>query len=362
MPYQFLAAPLSLYSGKVRGYLRWKNIPYREILANRDIYEHEIVRRVGYPIIPVLLTPNDETIQDTTDIIDYLENHEPGPSVYPDGDLQKLVALIFDLFGDEYLVIAAMHYRWAYNKEYAWGQFGKTLIPDAPYEHQVVAGEKAAAKFMGFLPMLGITEKTMPEIERGYEVFLAAFQDHLANHKFLLGSRPSIGDYGLLGPLYAHNYRDPASGAMMEKRAPRVACWCRYTHAPQHPLFGRFVDHDEIPYTLIPLLNIFVRDHLPILVDTARLLTEWAKDKPSGTEVPRAIGVHEVQFGAVQETRAVLPYSLWMFQRIQDHLAGLQAEAKADAAKLLLNIQADAILDMPTFPRLERKNFKLVLA
>ncbi|HHL42600.1 MAG TPA: glutathione S-transferase, partial [Hellea balneolensis] len=127
MPYQFLAAPLSLYSGKVRGYLRWKNIPYREILANRDIYEHEIVRRVGYPIIPVLLTPNDETIQDTTDIIDYLENHEPGPSVYPDGDLQKLVALIFELFGDEYLVIAAMHYRWAYNKEYAWGQFGKTL-------------------------------------------------------------------------------------------------------------------------------------------------------------------------------------------------------------------------------------------
>ena len=32
-------------------------------------------------------------------------------------------------------------------------------------------------------------------------------------------SRPSIGDFGLVGPLYAHQYRDPASGDLITKAA-----------------------------------------------------------------------------------------------------------------------------------------------
>ena len=32
---------------------------------------------------------------------------------------------------------------------------------------------------------------------------------HFASHRFLFGDRPSLGDYGLIGPLYAHLGRDP---------------------------------------------------------------------------------------------------------------------------------------------------------
>jgi len=118
--YQLLGAPLSLYSGKARGYLRWKNVPYREVLSTREVYETQILPRLGYGMVPVLITPDGETVQDTTDIIDYLEAHQPGPSVYPQGPVQKLAALIFELFGDEWLLIAAMHYRWAYNEDFAY--------------------------------------------------------------------------------------------------------------------------------------------------------------------------------------------------------------------------------------------------
>ena len=31
--------------------------------------------RVGWPVIPVLTAPDDMTVQDTTDIIDYVEAH-----------------------------------------------------------------------------------------------------------------------------------------------------------------------------------------------------------------------------------------------------------------------------------------------
>ncbi len=362
MPYQFIAAPLSLYSGKARGYLRWKNIPYREVLSNRNVYESVILPRLGYGMVPVLITPDDQTVQDTTDIIDYLEKHEDGPSVYPQGPVQKLAALIMELFGDEWLLIAAMHYRWAYNEDFAYQEFGNTAFPELPKDERYALGKKAAEKFKGSLPFLGITPKTAPAIEKTYEEFLRAFDAHLAVHPFLFGTRPSIGDYGLLGPLYAHNYRDPASGAMMEKTAPRVADWARRAHAPQHPLTGDFIGNDMVPETLVPILKMFAREQLPILQDSIADLKKWVSDNPDTLELPRITGFHKYTIGGVEEDRAVFPYPLWMLQRVQDHYDSLSSAEKATADALLKRIGAADLMDMPVQPRLMRKDFKLMLA
>ncbi len=359
--YQLLAAPLSLYSGKARGYLRWKNVPYREVLSNRTVYENEIMPRLGYGMVPIVITPDDETVQDTTDIIDYFEAHAPGPSVYPDGPVQKLAALIFELFGDEWLLIAAMHYRWAYNEDFAYQEFGNTAFPDLPADERYALGKKAAEKFKGSLPFLGITPKTAPAIEATYETFLRAFDAHLADHPFLFGTRPSVGDYGFLGPLYAHNYRDPASGEIMERIAPRVAAWARRTHAPQHPLSGDFLSEDQIPDTLIPLLRLFAAEQLPMLVDTLADLQKWAKENPDTAELPRITGFHKYKIGGIEEDRAVFPYPLWMLQRVLAHYRSLSGADKA-AAALLEKIGASALKDMVVTPALKRENFKLMLA
>ncbi len=362
MPYTLYAAPLSLYSGKVRGYLRWKNLPYTEVLATRQVYLAEILPRVGWPVMPVLVAPDDTTVQDSTDIIDYVEANEPAPSVYPTGPRQKLAALILELFGDEWLLFSAMYYRWTFNEEFAYREFGKALYPELPSAEQLTKGRVDGGKFKAYLPLLGITAKTAPAIEAVYEEFLRAFDQHLGAQDFLFGSRPSIGDFGLLGPLYAHNYRDPASGAHMEKTAPRAAHWCRRTHAPQHPLTGHFLAEDEIPATLMPLLKIFAREQLPILLSTLEHLQAWHQANPDETEVPRTIGMHEFTIGGVVENRMVIPYSLWMLQRVTDHLANLSGAAKKTAEALLRSIGAGALIDLKITPRLTRKNFKLALA
>jgi len=362
MSYTLYAAPLSLYSGKVRGYLRWKNVAYREVLATRQVYASEILPRVGRPVMPILVAPDDSTVQDTTDIIDFVESAEPGPSVYPEGPTQKLAALILELFGDEWLLITAMHYRWIYNEEFAYREFGDALYAELPLEERRAKGREEGSKFKGFLPLLGITPNTAPAIEATYEEFLHAFNTHLEQYGFLFGSRPSIGDYGLLGPLYAHNYRDPASGEHMEKTAPRVADWCRRSHAPQHPLTGVFIGGDKIPDTLLPLLKIFAREHLPILLATLEHLQNWHKANPGETEVPRAIGMHEFTIGGIVENRGVIPYSLWMLQRVTDHLESLSGADKTSAEALLKSIGADELINLKITPRLIRKNFKLTLA
>jgi len=362
MSYTLYAAPLSLYSGKVRGYLRWKNVAYREVLATRKVYAAEILPRVGWPVMPVLVAPDDTTVQDTTDMIDYVEANEPGPSVYPEGPRQKLAALILELFGDEWLLIAAMYYRWTFNEEFAYSEFGKALYAELSPEEQAAKGRKDGARFKAFLPLLGITPKTAPAVEATYEEFLRAFDAHLAEHDFLFGSRPSIGDYGLLGPLYAHNYRDPASGEHMEKTAPRVADWCRRAHAPQLFGVGDFLPSDEIPDTLLPILEMFAREQLPILLSTLTHLQSWYKDNPDESEVPRAIGMHEFTIGGVPENRGVIPYSLWMLQRVTDHLASLSGKDKKAAEALLKSIGAGALIGLDITPRLTRTNFKLALA
>ncbi|WP_291843962.1 glutathione S-transferase family protein [Maricaulis sp.] len=370
MHYTLIGTPVSLYTGKVRGYLRWKNVPFTERLSTREVYKADILPRVGWPVIPVVIhedgSPHGKTLQDTSDIIDYVEAREPGPSIYPDTPRQRFAALVLELFGDEWLVIPAMHYRWAYNRAFAQQEFGATSHPHLAPEEQFAAAEKAVGFFSGSITGLGVNPDSIAAIETAYEDFLTVFEAHLGAHDCLFGSRPSIGDYGLLGPLYAHLLRDPKSGELMRRLAPRVAAWAERCHAPQHSLTGNFLAKDDIPPGVMELLHRFAAQHWPVLRDTAAALAAWAADKQAGTEVPRILGFHKARIGhgdsAVETDRAIIPFPLWMLQGVTDYRDSLTGAARLAVSELLRSMGA-ADLDAFTLPvRLERRHFKLALA
>src|SRR5690606_28198136 len=98
------------------------------------------------------------------------------------------------------------------------------------------------------------------------------------------GGRPSIGDYGLIGPLYAHLYRDPASGRLMREKAPQVAAWVERMIDP--PAAGGFLPDDELPPTLLPVLQRMFTEQVPVLQETARQLQQWADANPDTPEIP----------------------------------------------------------------------------
>jgi len=332
----------SLYTGKVRAYLDWKNVDYEEVLATAEIHKDFIMPNIGRSVIPVMETSDGEILQDSTCIIDHYEAIQSGPSIYPTGPKQRLVALLLEVYGDEWLVIPAMHYRWNYNEEWVYGEFGATAAPDANQEEQLAIGKERATLFKGFCPVLGINEQTIPAIEASYEALLAELDAHFSRHDYLLGSRPSIGDYGLIGPFYAHLYRDPASGEIMKRLAPNVTKWVERMVSVDAPLSGSFLADDEIPETLIPVLERMMAEQMPFLQATAELVEAWVRSNPH-TEFPRAVGMSDFTIEGVAGQRIATPFSLWMLQRPLQDYGSLIPAAKSDVNQLLSTIKGAEI-------------------
>ena len=178
--YILYGSEVSLYTGKIRAYLKYKQLPFTEVLSTLSVYKKIIRPKTGVTFIPVVKTPSGEYLQDTVRIIDYFEaqsrantqadTNTNNLSVIPNTPAQHLVSELFALWGDEWLVIPAMHYRW--NKDnfpFIYEEFGQVVTPKAPKFIKAYFGKKLAKKFQGFVPLLGITEKSIPYIEDWYE-------------------------------------------------------------------------------------------------------------------------------------------------------------------------------------------------
>ncbi|NNU14977.1 glutathione S-transferase [Parvularcula sp. ZS-1/3] len=360
------AAPLSLFSGKARAYLRWRGVAFEERLATKEVYKEIIVPRLGYAMIPVIETPEGETIQDTTEIIDHFEALAAGPSVFPEGPRQRLAAHLLELYGDEWLLLPAMHYRWRHNRDFAYREFGSTAAPDASPEEQVEIGKKAATRFEGVVPMLGATPEMAPAIEASYEALLGELEAHFSVNDYCLGGRPSVGDYGLIGPLYAHLYRDPASGEIMKRLAPSVAAWVERMHEPPQPESGDFLAGDEVPETLLPVLRRMMTEQGPCLRELCGAVAAFKGGSPDA-DIPRALGMQPFTLDApgVKEAtgkRLIFPNGQWLLQRATDWLGSLDGSERASADVFLKQIGGDFVTPELVEAPVRRENFRLVWA
>lgn len=346
--YTLIGAPLSYYSGKARAYLRWKGVEFEEQLSSPDVMK-DVLPVIGWPVIPVLRLPDGRLVQDTLDIIETIEAATGGVSVEPEDPLMHAIGRTLHLYGDEWLLIPAMHYRWNHNEDWVYGEFGKVAAPDADPETQDALGRKRATMFRGIVPMLGINEQTIPAVEASYEAFLHDLEAHFASHQFLLGGRPTLADFGFYGPLYAHLYRDPASGALMRRTAPHVVEWVERLRSGD---YENGTLETAPPETLKPILKRYVSEHAPILRATAAQFAAWAEGNAPDTELPRAFGQAATEISGQAVTTLSRSFSLFRLQNVQE---ADMAEAKAWLPEL--GTLSDIALAKP----LKRENYKLVL-
>ncbi len=364
--YRLLGADVSYYTAKIDAWLAYKRIPCRRELATREVFEREIMPRVGYPVIPVLLAPDGETLQDTTEMVDVLEARHPSPPTVPVTPAGRFLCDLFELYCDEWIKMPALHYRWRYDADFAALEFGRNNDPGRPAGEQRAIGAKIASRFAGWLEPLGITAASMAAVEADYLALLTLLDTHFAQHRFLLGEAPSLCDFALYGPFHAHLLRDPASGRVMRARAPRVVRYLEGLRAVPPPAAELPFDTRAVPASLWPVLRLLSRDYVPILAAQHRALQRWLA-RSRVDEIPRHIGTHRVILGRgtaheAETERALFSYDSWMLQRALDVHAGAPAAERAAIEELCALAGASALLDLATHHRLRRERFRLVRA
>ena len=355
-PYKFYAAEPSYFSAKVRPFFRYKDIPFEEIAPTPQAYREVIIARTGLAFIPVVVTPEDETLQDTSDILDELERRFPEPPVCPPTAVQRVIAYLIELYADEFGILPAMHYRWSFpeSEAHARAEFAR-------FSGNAETANAFADRMKGSLPLLGITPASFPAIEAHLRDLLDALSRHFATQDYLLGSRMSLGDLALLGPLYAHLYLDAVPGRLLRDTAPRVCAWIERMNHPQ-PRSGAFLPDDSLAPTLRPLLELIGRDAVPLLLDNVRAFESWVDTQPAPpVEPPRGVGMHDTTLRGVGFQRFTSPYTLWMVQRPLAAYHALSPAQRAQVEAVLAGTGLEALLQFRPRHRLGKRTFKLVI-
>lgn len=355
-PYRFHAAEISYFSAKVRPALRAKGVHYLEVLPD---YRGVILPRTGVAFIPIVITPEDETWQDTSNILDALEARVPTPALYPTTPAQRVVAYLVELYADEFMLMPAMHYRWSFPESIA-----KARADFAAMSAEPEAATRFAARMQGTLPFLGVTTDTVPAIEAHLRELLDGLSAHFAVHPYLLGDRMSLADCALMGPLYAHLYLDAVPGRLLRERAPAVGRWIERMNRPDPDVEAAraWLPDDALAPTLQPILRLIGTDAIPLILAGVRAFEAWADAQPADmVEPPRGVGGHTASLRGIAAERFTSSYTPWMVQRPLDAYRALATSGRAAVDRAVAGTGCEALFAFAPRHRVGKRGFTLVL-
>ena len=219
------------------------------------------------------------------------------------------------------------------------------------------------------LGQLGMTADNEAAWLASLENIMAILEAHFAQHDYLFGGQPALADFALMGPFYAHFYRDAVPGFHLRTRFPLTAEWVERTHGhdnvnarsyaqnlygfdgtsltprPATSDGGAWLGDDVIPTGVQDLIGVFFTEMWPVLKTATQCLTQFVKsDKHKiGDELPRKSFTaspgfeafqtnggsltHEFSLGGVSARRMVVANQMWMLQRLRPIIAACTEDA-----------------------------------
>lgn len=276
-PMLLSGAPGSPYTRKMLALLRYRRIPYRYVVSVTGIPGLPQARP---PLLPTFYLPDAagdlQAVTDSTPLIRRFEAEHAGRSAIPtDPALAFLDALLED-FADEWLTKAMFHYRWTYAADvHKAGRILGCWI-ESPVDDAALAryGNYISSRQIARLSYVGSHALTGPVIEAGFVRFLDAFEDHLRQHRFLLGARPGAADFAVFGQLTQLTQFDPTPMALATERAPRVCAWVTVLEdlSGLEPADADWLDAAALPPSLQRLLKEAGSLYAPLMLANARAL------------------------------------------------------------------------------------------
>ena len=251
--YRIYGVELSPFSVKIRSFFRYKQIPHQWIVRNADTMA-DYQKYAKIPIIPLVVTPDEKGLQDSTPIMDSMEELFPDRSTHPSDPVANFVSLLLEEFGDEWGNKWMFHLRWAREEDRlsAAGRIASTMAPKGNEEARIAIRGQIIERMMGRVYFVGSNEVTAPQIEQSFLDAIAQLDTHLAERPYLFGGRPAFGDFGLWGQIY-NAWTDPTAAAWIEASAPNVLDWIHRMLNPRAE--GEFESWASLAPTLEPFLG-----------------------------------------------------------------------------------------------------------
>lgn len=315
---------ISYFTGKLEGYLRYKEIPYQFRSMTTEYFNRIVPEKTGAQQMPAVEFADGRWATDTTPLIEWFEEQHADSPVVPADPVQAFICYLIEDYADEWLWRPAMHFRWSYLRD---RQLLSTCIVDELF--QEVKGPVWLKRRMisrrqksNFVDKDGVTASTREHVQQAYLSVLEILETIFRDRPFIFGERPTLADFGMFGPMFRHFSQDPTPAEIMRETAPAVFEWvARLWNAKSSQLDGELVS--ELPADILPLLEELGATHLHNLAANAAAWREGASQ-------------YEVTVqGTHYQGLPVSRYRVWCLERLQQRFDALPADAKTTLQTLL---------------------------
>jgi len=309
--YRLFGVELSPYSVKVRSYLRYKHIPHQWVVRGASV-QSEFTTLAKLPLIPMLVTPDGESLQDSTPLIAEMERRFPEPALEPADVPRAFLSALIEEYADEWGNKAMFHYRWTYEADQlsAARRIAQAILgPDAKHADLGVAADGVRQRMVPRLSFVGSHDGTRPLIEASFRRQLEIAEAHFTFRPYLFGGRPCLADLGFAAQLYELSI-DPTPAALMQ-HFPLTLAYVARMISPV--AMGEFEPWEKLAPTLTPLL----------MEEVGRRYLPWAQANALASAAGKSS--MSVDLGATTFTQAPQKYHV-------RSLTEIRAKAKAALA------------------------------
>lgn len=232
----------SPYSDKIRMYLRIKRLPFLEVRENLRNREHVLKARTGKTMVPVLIMPSDDALNDSTAITRRLEEMHPKPAARPANAGRRAFDALLEDYADEWIVRAMLGSRWLHEPD---AEQNRTIIAadmtcGTAEVELAVAREVFPEGITATLPPMGATAESLGFLLDDLRGLCEDLDEIFAKHRFFGGAEPTVADLAFYGQLNQVR-RDPTGRGIVGDPARPHGRWLRDIErqadgeSPEHP-------------------------------------------------------------------------------------------------------------------------------
>jgi glutathione S-transferase len=206
--------------------MSYKRVPFDESIENMKTRFEVLQARTGKTMVPVIISPADEALNDSTVIAAFLEKHHPAAATRWSNPAIDALAMLLEDYADEWIVRIMLTSRWYHDADAAQN----AALIAAGMSHGVwgLDLQRAAKEFppgiVSTVPRMGATRQNAQGWYDMVPRILTAMGKALESASYLTGTSAHLCDFAFYGQLNQIR-RDPTGHGWIEAAPESVIAW-----------------------------------------------------------------------------------------------------------------------------------------